>query len=217
MQPHEQVFASHAEMGLCTADHTMMQILSCACASYKLQQASTLAPEEAAGVAVLQITVKFVAKTCGCRRNLRTRHHEGCLDTWCICCDPDTGSWTNFDPSMKIPYSHCHSDSQWSTASDGETPRRILCTGYCKGGAIATLAATWAALQCPTADVRCITFGAPMVGNPAFVQMFKYALRLLSHHLKPIPPSPLLCDVLTTMAVIARSQARIMLDLPRPL
>ncbi|KAK9866652.1 hypothetical protein WJX84_004627 [Apatococcus fuscideae] len=62
----------------------------------------------------------------------------------------------------------------WQEVTGGETPRRILCTGYCKGGGIATLAATWAALQCPTADTRCITFGAPMIGNSSFVQLFKW-------------------------------------------
>ena len=66
-------------------------------------------------------------------------------------------------------------DTCLPSCAGGETPRRILCTGYCKGGGIATLAATWAALQCPTADTRCITFGAPMIGNSSFVQLFKYA------------------------------------------
>ena len=56
----------------------------------------------------------------------------------------------------------------------GCTPRRILCTGFCVGGAVATLAAVWAALQCPTADVRCITFGAPTAGNLAFAHTFRY-------------------------------------------
>ena len=30
------------------------------------------------------------------------------------------------------------------------------------------------ALQCPTADVRCITFGSPRVGNAAFCEAFKW-------------------------------------------
>ena len=53
-------------------------------------------------------------------------------------------------------------------------PRRVLCTGYCGGGAMATVAAVWMALQCPTADVRCITFGSPRVGNAAFCEAFKW-------------------------------------------
>ena len=55
----------------------------------------------------------------------------------------------------------------------GLTPRRILCTGYCGGGAMATVAAVWMALQCPTADVRCVTFGSPRVGNAAFCEAFR--------------------------------------------
>ena len=66
-----------------------------------------------------------------------------------------------------------HSASEGNLGAGGEVPRRILCTGYCKGGGLATLASTWAALQCPTADTRCITFGSPTIGNPTFVQLFK--------------------------------------------
>ena len=54
-------------------------------------------------------------------------------------------------------------------------PRRIICTGFCIGGAVATLAACWAGLQWPTADIRCITFGAPRVGNSQFVEAFRLA------------------------------------------
>ena len=43
----------------------------------------------------------------------------------------------------------------------GEAPRRVLCCGYCSGGALAAIAAPWAALAYPGADVRCISFGAP--------------------------------------------------------
>ena len=46
-------------------------------------------------------------------------------------------------------------------------------TGFCVGGSLATIAACWAALQSPTSDVRCITFGAPRVGNAAFVEAFR--------------------------------------------
>lgn len=52
-------------------------------------------------------------------------------------------------------------------------PRRIVCVGFCVGGSVATLAATWAAVQWPTADVRCISFGSSAVGNAAFGAAFK--------------------------------------------
>ena len=58
-------------------------------------------------------------------------------------------------------------------AAGGRTPRRVLLTGFCMGGSLATIAACWAALQSPTSDVRCITFGAPNVGNAAFVDAFR--------------------------------------------
>ena len=45
--------------------------------------------------------------------------------------------------------------------------------GYCVGGSIASLSAVFAALQCPTADVRCITFGSQLVGNGAFAEAFR--------------------------------------------
>ncbi|CAK0771966.1 hypothetical protein CVIRNUC_003915 [Coccomyxa viridis] len=54
------------------------------------------------------------------------------------------------------------------------TPRRIIMTGFCVGGSLATIAACWAALQSPTSDVRCITFGAPHSGNAAFVEAFRW-------------------------------------------
>lgn len=58
--------------------------------------------------------------------------------------------------------------------SDGAAPRRVVSVGYCIGGGVSTLAAAWAGVQWPTADVRCITFGAPAVGNAAFVAAFRY-------------------------------------------
>ena len=56
----------------------------------------------------------------------------------------------------------------------GITPRRITNVGYCVGGSVASLAAVFSALQCPTADVRCITFGSQLVGNAAFAESFRY-------------------------------------------
>lgn len=38
---------------------------------------------------------------------------------------------------------------------------------------VATIGALWAAVHYPTADVRCITFGAQKVGNLAFVQTYR--------------------------------------------
>ncbi len=52
-------------------------------------------------------------------------------------------------------------------------PRRIVCVGFCVGGSVATLTATWSAVQWPTADVRCISRGASAVGNAAFGVAFK--------------------------------------------
>ena len=46
------------------------------------------------------------------------------------------------------------------------------------GGMVATIAALWAALHYPTADVRCITFGAQKVGDAAFVQTFRCCWQL---------------------------------------
>jgi dienelactone hydrolase len=62
----------------------------------------------------------------------------------------------------------------WMDVAGGSTPRRIVLTGFCVGGSLATIAACWAALQSPTSDVRCITFGAPCVGNAAFVEAYRY-------------------------------------------
>ena len=53
--------------------------------------------------------------------------------------------------------------------------------------------ATWAALQYPMADIRCITFGSPRVGNKAFKRAFHTlvgtSLRLV-HGGDPIPVLP---------------------------
>ncbi|DBA97134.1 TPA: hypothetical protein ACH3X1_014902 [Trebouxia sp. C0004] len=53
-------------------------------------------------------------------------------------------------------------------------PRRIVCVGFCAAGSVTTLAAAWAAVQWPAADVRCISFGAPAVGNTPFTASFKW-------------------------------------------
>ncbi|KAA6428011.1 MAG: alpha beta-hydrolase [Trebouxia sp. A1-2] len=53
-------------------------------------------------------------------------------------------------------------------------PRRVVCVGFCAAGSVTTLTAAWAAVQWPAADVRCISFGAPAVGNTAFAASFKW-------------------------------------------
>ena len=52
--------------------------------------------------------------------------------------------------------------------SDGRAPQRVVAIGHSLGGAVAQLAALWATLRFPRADVRCISFGAPRVGNHAW-------------------------------------------------
>ncbi|DBA70391.1 TPA: hypothetical protein ACH3X2_011807 [Trebouxia sp. C0005] len=69
-------------------------------------------------------------------------------------------------------------------------PRRIVCVGFCVGGTVATLSATWAAIQWPTADVRCISFGASAVGNAAFAGAFKWLVGIsyrVTFRRDPIP------------------------------
>ena len=50
-----------------------------------------------------------------------------------------------------------------SRLSRGDYPQRILCTGVGTGGGLAALAALWAVVTYPAAQVRLITFGAPPV------------------------------------------------------
>ena len=53
--------------------------------------------------------------------------------------------------------------------------------------------ATWATLEYPQADIRCITFGSPRVGNKAFKRAFQTlvgtSLRLV-HGGDPVPVLP---------------------------
>ncbi|CAK0785161.1 hypothetical protein CVIRNUC_008367 [Coccomyxa viridis] len=56
--------------------------------------------------------------------------------------------------------------------SGGSAPRRVLCTGHCSGGALAGIAAVWAGHTWPDADLRCITFAAPLVANAEFAEIF---------------------------------------------
>lgn len=55
----------------------------------------------------------------------------------------------------------------------GYIPRRVTCVGFGVGGAVATLAACWAGSKVATADVRCVSFGSPRVGNRNFKMAFE--------------------------------------------
>ena len=49
--------------------------------------------------------------------------------------------------------------------SGGVLPARLAFAGYAEGGALAKVASVWAASAHPNAQTRCITFGAPRVGD----------------------------------------------------
>jgi Lipase (class 3) len=75
----------------------------------------------------------------------------------------------------------------------GKIPARVICTGHSMGGALACLGATWSALQFPTAEIRCITFGAPRVGNSRFIRAFKTLVGMrmrVVHGADPVPAVP---------------------------
>lgn len=58
---------------------------------------------------------------------------------------------------------------------------------------MATLGSTWLAVRYPTADVRCITFGAPRVGNDKFNEAFRWLTALsyrCIYRMDPIPDKP---------------------------
>ncbi|GMH42667.1 hypothetical protein BSKO_10586 [Bryopsis sp. KO-2023] len=57
-------------------------------------------------------------------------------------------------------------------AGCSDPPRRVICTGHGVGGALSILCAAWSAIRFPTSDVRCITFGAPRLGNDNFNVLF---------------------------------------------
>ena len=65
-----------------------------------------------------------------------------------------------------------------SRLSRGDYPQRILCTGVSTGGSLAALAALWAVVTYPAAQVRLITFGAPPV-SPS-VQRHERVARICS-------------------------------------
>lgn len=71
-------------------------------------------------------------------------------------------------PSQLLTRSFMPGRTTVTTVVQGFIPRRVTCTGHALGGGLASLAACWAALTLATADIRCITFGAPRVGNSDF-------------------------------------------------
>lgn len=67
----------------------------------------------------------------------------------------------------------CTSTESVACETGGLQPRRINLTGWCTGGQLSQVAALWAAVHYPEADVRCITFGAQKAGNAAFAEAFR--------------------------------------------
>ena len=61
--------------------------------------------------------------------------------------------------------------------SGGVLPARLAFAGYAEGGALAKLAAVWGAAAHPNAQARCITFGAPRVGDARCVRFTLSAAR----------------------------------------
>ncbi|KAL4450178.1 hypothetical protein ABPG77_010847 [Micractinium sp. CCAP 211/92] len=77
--------------------------------------------------------------------------------------------------------------------SDGTAPSRIICCGHSLGGAVASIASVWAALQWPHADVRCFSFGAPKCGNRKFVRALQTLVGMRArvvNNMDPIPSLP---------------------------
>ena len=68
--------------------------------------------------------------------------------------------------------------------------------GHSLGAGVASLAAPWAALQWPGADIRCVTFGNPKPGNQAYSDVSCHLPSLLlplGFTSPPPPPPPVSC------------------------
>ena len=50
-----------------------------------------------------------------------------------------------------------------------QPPARVVATGYADGGALARMAAAFAAGSWPSAHVRCISFGAQRIGDHWYI------------------------------------------------
>ncbi|KAL3157193.1 hypothetical protein ABBQ38_001432 [Trebouxia sp. C0009 RCD-2024] len=81
--------------------------------------------------------------------------------------------------------------------SGGVPPSLVIVTGHSLGAGVASLAAPWAALQWPSADIRCVTFGNPKPGNAAYAQAFRDLVGRqyrLTNHLDVVPELPTFND-----------------------
>lgn len=71
---------------------------------------------------------------------------------------------------------------------------KIIITGHSLGGALATIAAPFLAELFPSKSIKCISFGAPRVGNDHFVEWFRekvqLSVRIVNEH-DPVPHLPL--------------------------
>lgn len=77
--------------------------------------------------------------------------------------------------------------------SAGITPTLVIITGHSLGAGVASLAAPWAALQWPGADIRCVTFGNPKPGNQAYSDAFRDLVGRqyrVANHLDVVPELP---------------------------
>ncbi|DBA68386.1 TPA: hypothetical protein ACH3X2_013690 [Trebouxia sp. C0005] len=77
--------------------------------------------------------------------------------------------------------------------SGGVTPSLVIITGHSLGAGVASLAAPWAALQWPGADIRCVTFGNPKPGNQAYSDAFRDLVGRqyrVANHLDVVPELP---------------------------
>ena len=80
---------------------------------------------------------------------LRTQDSAWHRLSWVLCAQ---------NTSLSIPF-------QLGLLSNNATPVRVDVTGHSLGAGVASLAAVWASMTWPTADVRLVTFGSPKVGN----------------------------------------------------
>lgn len=77
---------------------------------------------------------------------------------------------------------------------DMDNFEKIIITGHSLGGALATIAAPFLAELFPSKSIKCISFGAPRVGNHHFVEWFRDKVetnvRIVNEH-DPVPHLPI--------------------------